>query len=211
MAPQPWRQSSEHRTKAPEEISGATSPVKGSHPVNMTKHKRNVFASLAGVALLGGVATVGVAAANAASDTKSASSQGEQKETKIKGSIVVAESATEESDAAEAAKLAKLATVSEKDAGAAALATVSGSTLVEMELEEEDGWLVYDATVKDGVGVFTEVTIDAGNSKVLASEIEDDESAEAPEGTETSDSPEQGTNVELNNPQDASPSATSGK
>lgn len=183
----------------------------------MTKQKRNVIASLAGIALIGGVATVGIAAANAASDTKSASSsqgeKGEQKEAKITGSIAVEESATEESDAAEAAKLAKLATVGEKEAGAAALATVSGSTLVDMELEEEDGWLVYEATVKDGAGVFTEVTIDAGNSKVLASEIEDDESAEAPEGTEPSESPEQGTKVELNNPQDASPSpsATNGK
>lgn len=147
------------------------------------KNKKTVVGSIASLALIGGVAATGVVAANAASGTSSASQseKGEANDAPIKGSISVAEPAQEESDAAEAAKLAKLATVDKKAANAAAVDTVPGSSVVETDLEEEDGFLVYEVDVKDTAGVTTEVIIDAGNTKVLASEVEGDEESDAAE------------------------------
>lgn len=184
--------------------------------MNISKRKKTVVGSLAGLLLLGGIASTGVAAANAANNTPptspaSSSTQSEKnepQEVKIKGSISVAESATEESDAAETAKLAKLATVDEKGANAAAVASFPGSNVVSTSLDDEDGFLVYEVTVKDKAGAITEVIVDAGNAKVLASEVEGNEAGEGPE---SSNGLEQGTHAEGSEVQDATPGATTGK
>ena len=181
--------------------------------ITISKRKKTVVGSLAGLLLLGGIATTGIAAANAANhaaptspaSSSAQSDKNEPKEANIKGSISVTESATEESDAAESAKLA---TVDEKGANAAALASVPGASLVSTHLEEEDGSLVYDVSVKDKAGVVTEVIVDAGNAKILASEVAGNEVAE---GTESSNDSEPGSTTGGNEVQDASPGATSGK
>lgn len=184
--------------------------------MNISKRKKTVVGSLAGLLLLGGIASTGVAAANAANNTPptspaSSSTQSEKnepQEVKIKGSISVTESATEESEAAETAKLAKLAKVDEKGANAAAVASVTGSSVVSTSLDDEDGFLVYEVTVKDKAGAMTEVIVDAGNAKVLASEAEGNEAAEGPESSNGADS---GSSVEAPDVQDATPGATTGK
>ena len=184
--------------------------------MSISKRKKTVVGSLAGLLLLGGIATTGIAAANAAihaaptspAFSSAQSDKNESKEANIKESISLTESATEESDAAEAAKLAKLATVDEKGANAAALASLPGASVVSTNLEEEDGSLVYDVSVKDKAGVVTEVIIDAGNAKILASEVEGNEAAEGPESSSDS---EQGSTVGGNEIQAATPGATSGK
>ena len=75
-------------------------------------------------------------------------------------------------------------------------------------LEEEDGSLVYEVSVKDKAGVVTEVIVDAGNAKIMASEVAGNEAAE---GTESSNDSEQGSTTGGNEVQDTSPGATSGK
>lgn len=87
-------------------------------------------------------------------------------------------------DKAEQAKLEKVAKIDTKAAEAAATGKVPGK-VIESELEEEDGNVVFDVEVEAAAGKITEVTVDAGNGKVLAQEAEDadeaDEANEAPE------------------------------
>ena len=62
-----------------------------------------------------------------------------------------------------------MARVSESDARAAALRAVSGATVTDLDLDDEDGYLVYEADLwRDGVEF--DVTIDAGSGEVLCTE-----------------------------------------
>lgn len=75
-------------------------------------------------------------------------------------------------EAGESAQLAALARISADQARAAALARIPG-TVEEVELENEDGNLVYSVEVrKDGSEV--DVKVDAGNGKVLHAEADND-------------------------------------
>jgi uncharacterized membrane protein YkoI len=70
----------------------------------------------------------------------------------------------------EPANLASLAKITAKDAKAKALiGQPDGTKVTEIELENEDGCLVYGVELSDG----SEVTIDAGNGKVLQVEPAD--------------------------------------
>ncbi len=76
------------------------------------------------------------------------------------------------------ASLAKLARVDRAHAESAALAAQPGQ-VVQTRLEDEEGFLVWQIDVKNA-NTATEVSIDAGNGKVLAvePEEEDDDAAE---------------------------------
>lgn len=65
-----------------------------------------------------------------------------------------------------------MARVSEVDARATALRAVPGATVTDIDLEEEDGFLVYEADLTEGT-VEIELTIDAGNGAVLCTERDD--------------------------------------
>ncbi|SDI89443.1 Peptidase propeptide and YPEB domain-containing protein [Arthrobacter subterraneus] len=153
------------------------------------KNKKMLVGSLAGLALLGGTAVVGLTAANAATvpapapveANQDANETDEKQEPKLNGSITVPESATELSEADESAQYADLATIDTKAAEDAALASVSGASVVSSELGDENGSLVYEVTVKDGAGALTEVKVDAGNATVLDTEAGDDEGSEGAE------------------------------
>ncbi|MDQ6769021.1 MAG: PepSY domain-containing protein [Gemmatimonadota bacterium] len=79
--------------------------------------------------------------------------------------------ATSPEEHSEAAGFQKLARISSEQARSAALAAVPG-TATGVELENEDGNLVYGVTVKTSAGE-RDVKVDAGNGKVL--HIEKDE------------------------------------
>ena len=72
-------------------------------------------------------------------------------------------------DAAESAALQELATISAADAEAAALADYPGATVVETELDRENGQVVYEVALDNG----TEVIVDAADGTVLGTEIDD--------------------------------------
>ncbi len=72
-------------------------------------------------------------------------------------------------DAAESAALQELATISAADAEAAALADYPGATVVETELDKENGQVVYEVELDNG----TEVIVDAADGTVLGTEIDD--------------------------------------
>ncbi|WP_405219111.1 PepSY domain-containing protein [Agrococcus sp. Ld7] len=78
----------------------------------------------------------------------------------------------ETTDAEEDATLRDLATVTPDEAEAAALAAVPG-TIREVDLDDEDGFVVYEVEVTAADGTVTGVLIDAGDASVLAQEAED--------------------------------------
>jgi uncharacterized membrane protein YkoI len=92
-------------------------------------------------------------------------------------SIVVPESSSGE--AQEVQELAKYATISQKDAETAALQEVSGN-LGEVELENENGNLVYSVEISTSTGV-KDVKVDAGNGHVLGIETDDETEAHGPD------------------------------
>ena len=78
------------------------------------------------------------------------------------------------SEAEEAAALAGLATVTLEQAKAAALEANPGATVVKMELGNENGALVYEVELDNGL----DVKVDAGNGTILHTEQEDTDEAD---------------------------------
>ena len=78
------------------------------------------------------------------------------------------------SEAEEAAALAGLTTVTLEQAKAAALEANPGATVVKMELGNENGALVYEVELDNGL----DVKVDAGNGAILHTEQEDADEAD---------------------------------
>ena len=88
------------------------------------------------------------------------------------GSIPVDQTATEGlSEADEAAALAGQTTITSDEAQAAALAASPGATVVKVELDNENGTLVYSVELNNG----SEVKVDAGNGAILYTESGENE------------------------------------
>lgn len=137
------------------------------------------------LALVGVIAIAGVATAFAAGgDDDGDGDSGEN----FKGSVAApAENGDEGShdEAAEAQDLQKLANIDQSAAEKAALQAVPG-TVESAELEEENGYVVYDVNVAGDDGQDHHVDVDAGNGKVLQKETgEDNESGEENESYES--------------------------
>jgi flagellar basal body-associated protein FliL len=100
----------------------------------------------------------------------------EVQEPSYTGSILVDDSQYEGmSEAEEAAALQKLVTISAANAEAAALAANPGTTVVQVELDNENGVVVYSVELSNGL----EVKVDAGNGQILHTEQADaDEEAD---------------------------------
>lgn len=91
------------------------------------------------------------------------------------GTVAVDESGLPEGDAAEREALAELATVAEEDAAEAAVESLGGGDVLGAELEDEDGYVVWEIEVRADDGTVHEVTVDAGDAGVLATEVEEDD------------------------------------
>lgn len=143
----------------------------------MTKSlKRTITAgALATGLVLGGVGIVAATTAAAAAPGAAPSSspaETDSNDSQLVGSISApAEGATEDS-AAEAAALSSLASTTPAQAAAAAIAAVPG-TAATAQLENADGYVVYQVTVTAADGTVTDVKVDAGNGSVLAQEAGD--------------------------------------
>jgi len=74
-------------------------------------------------------------------------------------------------DAAEIKALESLATITSDEATAAALQVVPG-TAGQVQLDEKDGFVVYEVEITAQDGTVTKVVVDAGNATVLAQETE---------------------------------------
>lgn len=153
----------------------------------LSRTKRVVYSTIAGLGLFAGAAGVAAAAgrqpsapnpteppaasAGAAGETNDGA---EAPDANYRSSVTLPEKPgdPELSDAEELTQLQSLAKVSPADAEAAATAAVPG-TAKPAELENEDGNVVYDVEVTGADGKVTEVIVDAGNGKVLHQEAEE--------------------------------------
>jgi hypothetical protein len=109
-------------------------------------------------------------------------------------SVTVADTGTD-SDGNDAA-LAGLAKITPEQAKAAALASVPG-TAGKVELENEDGNVVFGVEVTTATGSKMDVKVDAGNGKVLAQQADDEGGSETdgPDGADTPATPAAPTTV----------------
>ncbi len=114
----------------------------------------------------------------------------DQKDPQLNGSIQIPEQKGE-NDAAEAAALKTAAKISPEQAKQSALAAVPG-TAGAVELGNENGSVVYDVEVTAN-GVTTDVTVDAGNGKVLARETGESGGHDATDTTKESATEKPGT------------------
>ncbi|MCZ2858890.1 PepSY domain-containing protein [Blastococcus sp. VKM Ac-2987] len=91
------------------------------------------------------------------------------------GTVAVDGATLPEDDVAEREALAELATVAEDDAAEAAVESLGGGEVLGAELEDEDGYVVWEIEVRADDGTVHEVTVDAGDAAVLGTEVEDDD------------------------------------
>jgi hypothetical protein len=97
------------------------------------------------------------------------------------------EQADTANDTSEAAALASQAKVTADQARAAALAKVPGATIGKVELDNENGAVVYSVKLVDSAGTGQEVKIDATSGTVLSTQADGPETPGAPEGPDTAD------------------------
>lgn len=104
--------------------------------------------------------------------------EGDEQSPSYTGSITVPNDQADDTsegandEAAEAEALAPLATITAEEAKAAALAAVPGQ-VVEVELDNENGSVVYSVEIDTGSGV-VDVKVDAGNADILHQENDND-------------------------------------
>ncbi|CAM5658709.1 MULTISPECIES: PepSY domain-containing protein [Streptomyces] len=126
--------------------------------------KRNiVIASVAAAALIGGGAATAVAfGGSGASDTSSAAAASSTPRSSV---------SVPDDDVNEDAREAKAATVSAPQAAAAALKATPG-TVTGIDLDQDRPGLVWEVDVLGKDNKWHEVTLDAGNAKVLNQRVE---------------------------------------
>ena len=138
--------------------------------------------TIAAGALVAGLALGGAGIAAAATNGPAAPSGSQDQEPAYTGSVkappeTATEGAdTEASEASEAKTLQSLATTTPKQAKAAAIAVVPG-TAGTVELDNENGYVVYSVQVIGAKDKAVDVKVDAGNAKVLAQEADGDNEA----------------------------------
>ena len=82
------------------------------------------------------------------------------------------------SEAEETTLLEGLATISADEASAAATAAVPGE-IAKVELDDENGSVVYSVEIVDGTGAQIDVKVDAGDGTVLDQQADDDSEDES--------------------------------
>ncbi|MHB8992243.1 MAG: PepSY domain-containing protein [Chloroflexota bacterium] len=99
----------------------------------------------------------------------------EQQQPSYTGSIQAPQDQEGQSEQDEAKALAGMAKTTADQAKQAALAQFQGATVKKVELENENGFVVYGVQLTDESGKAQDVKVDAGNGKVLATEADGSE------------------------------------
>lgn len=130
-------------------------------------------AALLGAFLMGGVALNQASAAPPATPgTPTAIVQGEQLDT---------------NEASEPALDPALVKITADQAKAAALAKFPGATIEQVELQDENGTLVWGVELTDASGQTQDVKVDGNSGQVVSAEADGAETPEAPGAAETGD------------------------
>lgn len=141
--------------------------------------------ALAGAFLAGSVALRPVFAQNAPApgagvsqqDERGRNAVGEQREAGERGGDE--RRGAEQDEAAEAAALQAQATITLEQAKQAALAQFPGGSVLDAELEDENGAVVYGVEVRDAKGAEHDVKVDAKTGAVVATQAEGHEGPES--------------------------------
>ena len=172
-----------------------------------SRTKRVVYAALAGLGITAGAAGVAAAATTQGTPRPSAAVQQAAGQSdapdsgdspSYQSSVTVPQSpdtaGSAANEATNTATLAPLAKVTPDQASAAATAKVPG-TAGKVQLEDENGNVVYGVEVTTANGSRTDVKVDAGNGAVLHQDSDDESGAEkGGSATETKGGPETETN-----------------
>lgn len=149
-----------------------------------SRTRRMLFSGAAALGVAAGAA--GIAGAATSGNTQSqapAEAEADEQDPSYKSSVTAPEGEGQ-SEADESKALESLATITADQARDAALAAMPG-TAGQVELENENGNVVWSVEVTGADGTVTEVKVDAGNGDVLAQENESDEAGEADEDGES--------------------------
>lgn len=148
-----------------------------------SRYKKRIYVWAIALGLT--IGSVGVAAAaTGGGNTPAASTDetGEVQEPAYTGSIQAPPEDESMSEADEAAQLSGLATITADEAATAATGAVPG-TAGKVELDNENGTVVYSVEVTDDTGARIDVKVDAGNGAILDQQPadSDEESGEVAE------------------------------
>lgn len=146
------------------------------------KLKKGLYTGAIAIGLALG--TMGVASA-ASSQTAPAPAETEVdlQEPSYTGSIEAPADDETLSDTEEDVLLESLATITVEEATAAAQAAVAGD-IVEVELDDENGSVVYSVEIVDASGTEVDVKVDAGNGTILDQQTDDDADEDADDDTD---------------------------
>lgn len=108
---------------------------------------------------------------NEAADDNDGGNEGNVGTPAYASSITIADSGEGTSGAEESAALTAVATITSDDASSAAVAANPG-TVRKVELENENGNVVYSVEIDTGSGI-VDVKVDAGNARILGTESDD--------------------------------------
>lgn len=131
-------------------------------------------------------------AAQVTTQTEDAEQDAEEQDPSYTGSIQVPEGSVELNEADERAALQSLATITADEASQAALAANAGTTVASVELDDENGSLIYEVTLSSGV----DVKVDAGTGDILATDQADDESEDDTEDESENEAEDEGNDTE---------------
>lgn len=152
-----------------------------------SRTKRLLFSGAAALGVAAGAASI-AGAATSGNTQSPAIAQAEADDTQdpsYTSSVTAPEGSESQSEADEATALKGLATITADQARDAALAAVPGKP-GDVELDNENGNVVWSVEVTGADGMVTDVKVDAGNGNVLVQETDDEsEGDEANEGPET--------------------------
>lgn len=157
-----------------------------------SRTKRLLFTGAAAIGVAAGAAGIAGAATGGQADPAQAppAEADESQDPSYTSSVTAPEGDESQSEADEATALEGLATITADQARDAALATVPG-TAAEVELDNENGNVVWSVEVTMADGMETEVKVDAGNGDVLAQDVDDDSESGESEADEADEGPEE--------------------
>lgn len=148
--------------------------------------RRLVIGSAAAVGLTFGVAALAGAATTP--NQPAAAEQDDVQEPSYNGSVKAPEGSESQSEADESKALKGLAKITADEAEQAAQAEVPKGTVNEVELENENGNVVYGVEMTDAKGSDVDVKVDAGDGTVLSQQNDaDDDDNETDEADEADD------------------------
>lgn len=152
-----------------------------------SRFRKRMFTSAVALGLVVGSVGVAVAATGVASDSPPAIGEATEAQEPVYTASIQAPVEDESlSEADEATQLEQLATISAQDAAAAAAAAVPGD-VGKVELDNENGAVVYSVEITDTGGGETDVKVDAGDGTVLDQQADDGDEADDEAGVVDND------------------------